>query len=290
MTPTARPAPPVAPARSVKALLEEAIDYAGTFPPASLAPLRAAENFARDRDGKDAWMLGRFIVPASSLREIADASWPLSVVLGPQRGSLDEALAFVSSRNIQSIEFSPMKPEEIRAAKPQVPDGIEVFFEIPLDADFDKRIDAIADGKGMAKIRTGGLAASAFPGTEGLVRFMTACSDAGLAFKATAGLHHAVRGSYPLSFEPGSPSATMHGFLNVAVAAALVHAGADPSEAADALAEQSADAFKFGDSGLTWRDRTMLNDDLAASRKFFRSFGSCAFQEPVTELAKLGLV
>ena len=307
---------PSAPAR---VLLGNVIDYAGTFPPAGLTLAAAISNYARDRASADAWMLGRLIVPASGLREFEQLAmdvsgdvaldvvrafrpaveWPLSVVLGPQRGSLDEVTAFLRDSidhkdvrvgRVASVEFAPLRAEEIRAMKGQLPEDIEVFFETPLDADLDKRIDAIADAKAMAKIRTGGLMAGAFPGAEGLVRFITACDDAGLAFKATAGLHHAVRGSYPLTYEPGSPTATMHGFLNLAVAAALVHVGADPSEAADALAESSGDAFQFGESGLVWRDRTMLADDLAAARQFFRSFGSCAFREPVQELTALGLV
>ena len=303
---------------SARVLLGNVIDYAGTFPPAGLTLAAAISNYARDRASADAWMHGRLIVPASGLREFEQLAldvagdvaqdfgtlrpavqWPLSVVLGPQRGSLDEVTAFLRDSinhkdlrvgRIASVEFAPLRAEEIRAMKGQLPEDIEVFFETPLDADLDKRIDAIADARAMAKIRTGGLMAGAFPGAEGLVRFITACDDAGLAFKATAGLHHAVRGSYPLTYEPGSPTATMHGFLNLAVAAALVHVGADPSEAADALAESSGHAFQFGDSGLTWRDRTMLVDDLAAARQFFRSFGSCAFREPVQELTALGLV
>ncbi len=287
--------------RATKVLLENLIDYAGTFPPAGLTLAAAISNYARDTASADSWLLGRLIVPASGLGDFADivksfrpAICKLSVVLGPQRGSIEEAIAFIEQRTdcgqVLSIEFPPLKPDEIRACKGTVPDGIEVFFETPLDADLDKRISAIADAKGMAKIRTGGLMAGAIPGAEGLVRFMTMCEDAGLAFKATAGLHHALRGSYPLTYEPASPEATMHGFLNVAVAAALVHADADPSEAADALAEGSSNAFQFGESGLLWRDRTLSTDDLAAARTFFRSFGSCAFGEPIGELRALNVI
>ena len=49
---------------------------------------------------------------------------------------------------------------------------------------------------------------------------------AGSPFKATAGLHHAVRGCYPLTYERDSQTATMHGFLNVSTAAAIVYSGA----------------------------------------------------------------
>ena len=41
-----------------------------------------------------------------------------------------------------------------------------------------------------------------------------------VAFKATAGLHHPVRAEHPLTYAADAPAPTMHGFLNVFVAAA----------------------------------------------------------------------
>jgi hypothetical protein len=284
---------------SARILMEGIVDYAGTFPPAGLSLAAAMGNYARDRAGRDAWLLGRLVVPASGLRELDQIAQdrenplPLTIVLGPQRGSLDEALGFIASSpaagRVLSIEFPPLKPDEIRALKDAAPAPIELFFELPLDADLDKRIDAVADARAMAKVRTGGLMAGAIPGAEGLVHFMTACNDAGLAFKATAGLHHAMRGSYALTYEPGSPTATMHGFLNTAVAAALVHLGDGPA-ANDALAESSTDAFQFRDDGLDFKGRLIPNAKLTEARQFFRSFGSCAFREPADELAALGFI
>jgi hypothetical protein len=83
----------------------------------------------------------------------------------------------------------------------------------------------------------------------------------------------------------------MYGFLNVCVAAALVHVGAPDDTAVDALRETSATAFAFTPGGLVWRDRTIAVNDLADTRRrFFRSFGSCAFSEPVDDLERLGLI
>jgi hypothetical protein len=73
-----------------------------------------------------------------------------------------------------------------------------------------------------AKVRTGGLAPDAFPAPASLVAFIESARDAGVPFKATAGLHHAMRGAYPLSDEIGAQSATMHGFVNVMLATAAV--------------------------------------------------------------------
>ena len=40
--------------------------------------------------------------------------------------------------------------------------------------------------------------------------------------KATAGLHHAIRRSHPMTYAANSQSAVMHGFANLVFAAALL--------------------------------------------------------------------
>src|SRR5688500_1293567 len=51
--------------RSLRALLDGLIDYAGLFPPATLDMQAAVARYARYRAGERAWMLGRFVVPSS---------------------------------------------------------------------------------------------------------------------------------------------------------------------------------------------------------------------------------
>lgn len=58
-------------AESLRALLRDAIDYAGTFPPASLSLEQAAKNYSAYRRQGEAWMLGRMVCPASQLAELA---------------------------------------------------------------------------------------------------------------------------------------------------------------------------------------------------------------------------
>jgi hypothetical protein len=292
---------------SARVLLETFVDYAGTFPPAGLPLAGAIATYAREGRSPESWMLGRLVLPAYDLRELERvvgvlpredqaAQWPLSVILGCQAADgLEETAAFNERRTagarVEAIEVPPLAPEGIRDLQRRLPEGIEVFFEAPIDADLERRIEAITLVGGRAKVRTGGVTAGAFPGREGIVRFLAACADAGLAFKATAGLHHAVRGCYPLTYEPRSETAAMFGFLNLGVAAALVRAGAKVSEAVDALMDASADAFQFGADGLGWRGWTLGNDELAQMRRhFFRSFGSCSFREPVDELKTLGIL
>lgn len=50
------------------------LDYAGLFPPAKLDLGPAIATYARDRAGPDAWMLGRFICPASQLAALGETA------------------------------------------------------------------------------------------------------------------------------------------------------------------------------------------------------------------------
>jgi len=66
------------PARSLQALLRNALDYAGMFPPASLALDEAIRDYARYRSGPDAWLLSHFICPANRLADLGSRLSPLS--------------------------------------------------------------------------------------------------------------------------------------------------------------------------------------------------------------------
>jgi hypothetical protein len=287
---------------STRSLLTGILDYAGTFPPAGLSLAESMANYAQVRSGPEGWLLGRLIVPSASLAEFDElaASQRLvdevSVVLGAQPATqLPQVLQFIDRRQakyrIASLEFPPLSPSAIGDLSTSVPDTIEAFFEVPIDSDLEARINAIAASGALAKVRTGGIATGAFPSPEGLVRFLETCSSASVAFKATAGLHHAVRGCYALTYEPESKMETMHGFLNVCIAAAIVHTGGRSLEAVTALRETFAAMFEFRSEGIVWRKQAIAVADLAAShRLFFRSFGSCSVREPIDELAKLRLL
>ena len=63
---------------SLQALLFGLIDYAGLFPPAKLPLDKALKHYAKSRRLDDRWMLGRFLIPAARLGELAefDALFP----------------------------------------------------------------------------------------------------------------------------------------------------------------------------------------------------------------------
>src|SRR5512134_2469250 len=88
-----------------------------------------------------------------------------------------------------------------------------------------------------------------------------------------------------------APRALMHGFVNVFMAAALLHQGAVGAAAAEQLVEETdPSAFAFADDGARWRDLRITAEALTASRDIARSFGSCSFEEPMDDLAGLGLL
>ncbi len=149
---------------------------------------------------------------------------------------------------------------------------------------------AVARAGARAKIRTGGVTVESIPAAEDVIAFIAACRREGVPFKATAGLHHPVRGSYKLTYDADSPVETMYGFLNVFVAAAIVYAGESEATAVAALEESDRAAFAFEDEAIVWRDKRITTRQIEASRRNFAiSFGSCSFREPIDELALLSL-
>lgn len=234
--------------KSLRVLLEHLIDYAGLFPPAALSMQDAVRNYARYRDGEYAWALGRFIVPKERVKEVP-REFPLSVL------GIDE-----------------VKADELEDAKPGA------FVEIT-----DIALLPELKRRGLrAKIRTGGITADVFPTPERVAAFIRACHEAGVAFKATAGLHHPLRCVRPLTYEPNAATGTMHGFINVFLAAALV------DEAEEVLRETDERSFFFGDDGASWRGCHVSVEDLATVRRDFAlSFGSCSFEEPIEDLREL---
>jgi hypothetical protein len=123
-----------------------------------------------------------------------------------------------------------------------------------------------------------------------VARFLAACVEARVPFKATAGLHHPIRGEHALTYAPDSARATMHGFLNVFIGAAWLSAGGDEGTAREMLEERNPSAFLIDDAGVMWRTHRLRPDQLARVRTAgMMSFGSCSFREPLDDLSALGI-
>jgi hypothetical protein len=122
---------------------------------------------------------------------------------------------------VDTVEMKAGSPGEMDAALAALPAGLAAFVELPRDGELGGLLATVGRRRASAKLRTGGVVPEAIPHPAEVARFIAACAGAGVSFKATAGLHHAVRGEHPLTYAPGSPRAVMHGFLNVFAAAAL---------------------------------------------------------------------
>ena len=228
----------VAVAESVKVLLTEVIHYAGLFPPAALEMRDAVENFARYKNSAHGWMLGGFVVSAERLAEFEShlkankaPSWSVSVLLGSDvKAELKSIVEFHlkagERAHVDSVEFVLRAPEELNPIAELLPHDVATYAEISPRGNLAEQLAALRLVRVLAKIRTGGMTGSMFPTLQQVSRFIGACATAGVPFKASAGLHHALRGVRPLTYAARSPHAPMHGFLNVLVAAAAAKAGA----------------------------------------------------------------
>ena len=90
---------------------------------------------------------------------------------------------------------------ELDAALDTVPGGVAVVVELALNGGLDELLKVVKGRTVNAKVRTGGIETELIPPAPLLARFLEACASAGVPFKATAGLHHAVRGEHPLTYE-----------------------------------------------------------------------------------------
>ena len=286
------------------------VDYAGLFPPANQGMREAVESYASYLLTGDRPALGRFIVPLARLAEFQAATldmlprgpeaepWRLSVLIGDDFSGASDLISNFNREHgpeseegqatIDAVELKAATPDEINRKHAQLPRGATIYFEIPLASDIASLVDAIAAASARAKIRTGGITTDAFPSPERVLDFLVACARKRVPFKATAGLHHPVRGAYSLTYEARSARGTMFGFLNVFVAAALLFRGENITLAREVLEESDAATFRISEHTIEWRGIKLSADELRNIRSEFAiSFGSCSFREPVDELREL---
>ena len=296
---------------AIRTLLTESIDYAGLFPPAGLDMATAVQNYARYRSDPAAWALGRFVVPVSRLGDFEAATvravpggtgqpWRLALLAGPDlAGDLDITAEFNRRHSQPGVppvlaDTIEVKASSVRAIKDimqRIPRTLQAYVEVPIDRDPRDLLTAVGQLGGRAKVRTGGVTIDAFPTTTDLIRFLRGCVEAGLPFKATAGLHHPLRAAYRLTYAQDSPSGTMFGFLNLLLATAFLRSGMAEAEVARVLEEGEPDALQADDAGISWRNHRLDLKALSEARRLgMNSFGSCSFTEPIADLESLHLL
>lgn len=278
-----------------RAAFERIVDYAGLYPPACLPIAEAAAEYERERAGPHAWMLGRFIVPATRIGELesllkAEGPVPLSVLL-------DGEIVSTARTTPQACEVALRIDNELGLARaaihavaktartlaPALPLAVEIPATLSA-ALLAEAMDALAEAGFAAKLRCGGVTEDAVPSVEHVAAFMRAAMHERVPVKATAGLHHPVR-----HFNE-SAGFTMHGFLNL-LAAACFAGECDSAVATQIVAEEDRHAFAFDERGFRWRDRIADEARLRDVRRTrLLAFGSCSFREPLEDLLALGLL
>jgi hypothetical protein len=291
------------------------IDYAGLFPPTALEMTDAVAGFRAARAGDAGWIAGRFLCPTSHLEQLASAltttmtegetPWPVGAVfdedIGPGASHAATFHAYADpAASVQTAEIrlgAGTAEEALKVARAAISinAGVAVFLEVAMTPSWEEQIPAtvaaIAAVRSQlrravgAKLRCGGAETSAFPSPEQVAMFIISCERHGLPFKATAGLHH------PIRHHDEELGIMRHGFLNILAAAAVAAEDAPFHDVAAAVAETDPAAFTLGAGAFRFREHAVPTRTLGAVRSgAFVAYGSCDFEEPVADLAALGML
>jgi hypothetical protein len=253
------------------ALLGRLIDHAALFPPASMDMPDALEADRAARASEHAWMLDRFIVPASRLHELPPDAPRLSVVLDGGEGDLEAVAETPHDVELVEARIDPEWIPDTQALVREKLPGVRAFWELSPGRGLRGAVAAVREAGAGAKIRCGG---TTLPSVEEVAAFIAACRDAGVPFKATAGLHHPIR------------SGDRHGFLNLLAAAVFADGDLEAI-----VAEEDPAAFSLDAGGLTVHGQRADAAAIEAARaELFVAYGSCSFSEPVDELIALGML
>lgn len=306
---------------ALSTLLRAAIDYAGLFPPASLELEVVVQNYRDYRQAPARSLLGRLIVPATRLAELASTMsehsispaqpWPISALVPPisqtADGQLDDtafanAVALIDQASseprflVDAIEVPAATAKLVRKIINQLPERITPFLEVSGDhaGDVIGEIAAVAAGGRavFAKIRTGGVTPDLIPNPSQVADFIATCVSHRVGFKATAGLHHPLRSEQSLTYETAAPRAVMHGFINVFAATMLAFEHRLTACQIEPIltSTKSAD-FRFEPNEMTWQaaqnstSYSITRERMVHWREAgLTAFGSCSFTEPTDEI------
>lgn len=259
------------------------IDDAAIFPPGDVPLHDATAAYASRRDEWYADLVGSFVLRDTDLPLVRGFGAPLSVVVTGGAGQLAGPLGAAARMGLEvaAVEIAVRDADDpvgnvrridaaARAAEVDVP----VFVELPgpATAAWLAAADEVAACGHRLKLRLGHLDHDLVPGSATVAAWIDAALDRETRFKATAGLHRAVR------HEPEGGGA--HGFLNVLAATKALWDGGTVDDATEALEQRDGAVLAARLGG----------PDVTAARRWFTSFGSCSVTEPLDDLIALGLL
>lgn len=279
---------------TMHALFRRLVDDAAMFPPGDLPPGRAVAAHHAHRQAPYADLVGPFICTDESLPVVAaeaarTGSHPLevAVVVTGGAGGIEPAVRYgdrsrdvtVKAVEVRLRDEDDLSRNALRVVRAcdDCMDQENAFVEVGLRGGWERALDVVADAGYAAKLRTGGLTPELFPSEDQVAAFLIACLDREVAFKCTAGLHHAVRHTGTgTGFEH-------HGFLNVLLATRAALDGAGSGDVAAVLADRDG-------AGLAARARALTPEQAGGVRRWFTSFGSCSIDDPRRDLIDLDLM
>jgi hypothetical protein len=260
---------------SDSAALARLLDDASQFPPGNLALEEAWPAHRRWRSGPRAPIVGRFLMPSGRLSALAELMGgdgaELGVVVAAGDGP-DVLEPVLGAARVSAIELRGAGASDVRAWRDRAP-AADVFLEgVAVEEVASLRA---GDARVGAKLRCGGPSPEAFPSPESVAKFVQACVRLEVPFKATAGLHGALRHWDP---EIGTYH---HGFMNVWTATALAADNVNVPELVGSLLVESPEELREFGVGL---------DELERARRWFTGFGTCSIEEPLEGLVAVGLL
>jgi hypothetical protein len=244
------------------------------------------------------------VVPVARLREFETAweqvdpghrtraKWPITALLGPDGAADRVAVEDFNRRHatdgpqVEAVEARVASAAEIESLAWRF-SASELYCELPLSAELPALVAAVKRNGVRAKVRTGGVKPEDIPAPEAVLAFVAACAAERLPFKATAGLHHPVRGPAPLTYAGDSPRATMFGYLNVLLAATVLWHDRPEEEAATLLGAERDAGLRIEEDRVDWAGIRITADEIGRTRReFMLAVGSCSFTEPLNEIAE----
>jgi hypothetical protein len=279
------PSPP-----GVPPLLARLVDDAALFPPSGVNVVDAVKSHLAARRAPYAGVIGFLQCPISRLGALVSAlrkarpAQPvaLSLVADTGLGGLPKAIStaldntkLLDLRMIEVPAPSDVDANWLVQLTEFVPDDVVRVVEPRRGRpEWLTGVRRVAEAGCWPKLRCGGQSVESFPSVEEVADFLAIATSTGRPFKATAGLHHAVRQ------HDQSTGLTHHGLLNMLVGTAHAVSGAGAHE-----------ALRCTDAATLAAEASALSEDSArVVREVFACYGSVSLTDPVVDLVRLGLL
>jgi hypothetical protein len=259
------------------ALLYRVVDDAAMFPPGNASPEEAIREHLRHRRSWYRDLVGPLLVRFARWQEFGTAH--------EQAGSpgLDVVVLQPGPSGLPALPGVRIVGYEQAATDPlglplDAPTAVELVDPEQYTAELTGVAAARLSGADViAKFRTGGTVAAAFPPETTVARVIATAVGLDVPLKFTAGLHSAVRHT------DADTGLERHGFLNLMAAIRYAQEGMDEDEITAVVALRDRDAV----AGTV---RGWSADEVTQLRRGFRSFGCCGVEDPIADAVALRLV